>query len=696
MDGVSSSSTTVTITGNQISGGSGEGIYVNRATSGSLISGNTITHQGHGIALDDCSPPVTNNTITNTTYYPFLQIDNSFPSYSGNTLTGNGRPGIGVNGTISVDGTWSNVQSLGMPYVLRSDMVVNSTLSIEAGVIVKFEYSSSTYSKRHLIINGVLDVQGVSGNPVVFTSNRDNNYGGDTNGDGFGSSPDVGDWGYIEINGPGTVLDYCVIEYGGKSSGGHYMVWIDNIVPGVTISHCRLSHAYSRAIHYEASSVPSNPVITDNEISSCPVGIYVDGVSDQSTKAAIRRNTISDCGTYGIHVKRLSNSSTISQNDITTNGTGIYIESGFPEIHLNNIYDNTTWGINNASGNIINADNNWWGDASGPSGEGPGSGDAVSTDVIYTPWLSESRVISEIFYGDISGDGTISPYDASIALQYAVGHVTLTSYEQEAGDVSDNGLVTEEDGSLILQFTVDLIDHFPAEDSNLSSKLSMVNPRAFVFDFEDNNENGFITIKVRCIGEEPVHSLYFHLQYDASIAHFFSYAVSDSFGEFQFAINDEEGQLRVAMAGTENVFGEMEICGIQFQVEDHKINDFVDSIIIQGVRVNEIPIQYTVTNVSQSDVLPSKFFLNQNYPNPFNCETKIVFGLPIRSNVVLKILDTHGREVRNLLHQYLESGQYDTLWKGTDEYGRAVASGIYFCQIKAGSFAKTIKLLYVQ
>jgi len=38
---------------------------------------------------------------------------------------------------------------------------------------------------------------------------------------------------------------------------------------------------------------------------------------------------------------------------------------------------------------MANATQNWWGSADGPSGVGPGSGDYVSENVIYIPWLTE-------------------------------------------------------------------------------------------------------------------------------------------------------------------------------------------------------------------------------------------------------------------------------------------------------------------
>ncbi|MCP4423788.1 MAG: hypothetical protein GY803_04785 [Chloroflexi bacterium] len=50
-------------------------------------------------------------------------------------------------------------------------------------------------------------------------------------------------------------------------------------------------------------------------------------------------------------------------------------------------------GVNNANGNSVDARYNWWGDAGGPGGAGPGSGDTVLGNVLYTPWLTESACL---------------------------------------------------------------------------------------------------------------------------------------------------------------------------------------------------------------------------------------------------------------------------------------------------------------
>ena len=68
-----------------------------------------------------------------------------------------------------------------------------------------------------------------------------------------------------------------------------------------------------------------------------------------------------------------------------------------------------------------------------------------------------------ILYGDISGDGTISAYDASLAAQYTVGLVTLAEAQIQAADVTGDGGVSAYDASLIAQRAIGLIDIFPVE-----------------------------------------------------------------------------------------------------------------------------------------------------------------------------------------------------------------------------------------
>lgn len=71
--------------------------------------------------------------------------------------------------------------------------------------------------------------------------------------------------------------------------------------------------------------------------------------------------------------------------------------------------------------------------------------------------------IENNIYGDVSGNGEVSAYDASLAAQYAVGLISLTAEQITAADVSGNEEVSAYDVSLIAQYVVGLIDRFPVE-----------------------------------------------------------------------------------------------------------------------------------------------------------------------------------------------------------------------------------------
>ena len=80
---------------------------------------------------------------------------------------------------------------------------------------------------------------------------------------------------------------------------------------------------------------------------------------------------------------------TIEQNilQLNTYGAKAYSSADGIVINYNKIVNNTLFGVENAdTGNQLDAAYNWWGNASGPGGEGPGTGDNVSVNVDYAPW----------------------------------------------------------------------------------------------------------------------------------------------------------------------------------------------------------------------------------------------------------------------------------------------------------------------
>ena len=102
------------------------------------------------------------------------------------------------------------------------------------------------------------------------------------------------------------------------------------------------------------------------------------------------------------------------------------------------------------------------------------------------------------------------------------------------------------------------------------------------------------------------------------------------------------------------------------------------------------------TDESISNTLPDKYEIYQNYPNPFNPETTIIYKIPKRSNVTLKIYDILGREIKTLINREIESGTHEIKWNGTDNNGMKAANGIYLYKIQADGFSKTMKAILLK
>ena len=102
---------------------------------------------------------------------------------------------------------------------------------------------------------------------------------------------------------------------------------------------------------------------------------------------------------------------------------------------------------------------------------------------------------------------------------------------------------------------------------------------------------------------------------------------------------------------------------------------------------------------------PTKFSLEQNYPNPFNPSTRIKFTIPTsplnpspyqgegnrERFVSLKVFDVLGNEIAMLVNEEKPAGSYDV-----DFNASHLASGIYYYQLKTGSFIETKKMVLMK
>ncbi|HLG32133.1 MAG TPA: T9SS type A sorting domain-containing protein, partial [Ignavibacteriaceae bacterium] len=98
-----------------------------------------------------------------------------------------------------------------------------------------------------------------------------------------------------------------------------------------------------------------------------------------------------------------------------------------------------------------------------------------------------------------------------------------------------------------------------------------------------------------------------------------------------------------------------------------------------------------VVSVENAPGLPDKYQLSQNYPNPFNPSTTISYSIPKEGNVVLKIYNVLGQEIKTLINQFQSAGNYKISFDAS-----FLTSGIYFYSIRSDNFTQVKKMVLVK
>ncbi|MDP8210352.1 MAG: T9SS type A sorting domain-containing protein, partial [Candidatus Stygibacter australis] len=90
--------------------------------------------------------------------------------------------------------------------------------------------------------------------------------------------------------------------------------------------------------------------------------------------------------------------------------------------------------------------------------------------------------------------------------------------------------------------------------------------------------------------------------------------------------------------------------------------------------------------------------LYQNYPNPFNPETNIRFYLSMEtSGAELTIYNIRGQEVKNYdLDSYMGGREHVISWKGRNNRGNKVSSGIYFYRLNSDQGSVSNKMVLMK
>ncbi|NQV14750.1 choice-of-anchor D domain-containing protein, partial [bacterium] len=141
---------------------------------------------------------------------------------------------------------------------------------------------------------------------------------------------------------------------------------------------------------------------------------------------------------------------------------------------------------------------------------------------------------------------------------------------------------------------------------------------------------------------------------------------------------------------------------ITFSALDVGAGEYMANIFIYSNDPDEsevtIPVTITVNPVGIADLtqLPESFILQDNFPNPFNPSTTLRYGIPVDSEVSLIIYDIRGNVVESIQSGMKQAGWYDFVWRGLNNSGHVVATGVYFARFQAGDYSRVVKLVYLK
>jgi parallel beta-helix repeat protein len=86
--------------------------------------------------------------------------------------------------------------------------------------------------------------------------------------------------------------------------------------------------------------------------------------------------------------------------------------------------------------------------------------------------------------------------------------------------------------------------------------------------------------------------------------------------------------------------------------------------------------------------------LDRLQPMPMRSTARIHFQVARGGQIALSIVDASGRTIRSLVRGDREPGRYNVTWNRTDDHGRIVPAGVYFCTLSAENrrFCKKVVL----
>lgn len=272
---------TVELVNSQVQHGGSAAIQVDNGDL--ILDGTEISNSVLGIRIGVNAGSVSLNNVTlSGNQWPI--VDGSLAALTTDgiqTMTGNDHDGVSITRTTLPAGTY-RMPFIPVPYAFQNSLTVQqeASLSIDAENIIKFE------NNRGITVHGTLVADGSGGSsPIVFTSYRDDNFGGDTNNDGTATAAFSRNWAGIEFSPTAaseSLLDNTEFHFTGSNQRGSVTVnssapvirnsffrnsYIGVYLTGTAAPEITGSNFGTSELYPIAMELSANPVFDDNVLS---------------------------------------------------------------------------------------------------------------------------------------------------------------------------------------------------------------------------------------------------------------------------------------------------------------------------------------------------------------------------------------------------------------------------------------------
>lgn len=301
--------------------------------------------------------------------------------------------------------------------------------------------------------------------------------------------------------------------------------------------------------------------------------------------------------------------------------------------------------------------------------------------------LSLSTVVNVVtapsVYGNIDGDGLLSPVDVSYLLQYIVRLRELTTTQMNWVDVNIDGFVNSLDASLILQKI--LTPSFCLKATGLCPSKEIESSGRMVWEIVTVDGRRYVELQLK--DGLGITSIELELKGFSTLSRDWIQVPSDS---WMLAHNLSDGVLRIATAGANEITQAtlLRIPASEF-VETSSYS--FETLELNGISVTVPSLPGITTSTGDDTTLPTAFEVLPNYPNPFNPTTTLRFNLHESSNVSITVYDLAGRVMMKLPNSQFNAGRHSVSLDASN-----LGSGVYIYKVSAGNYEGVGKMTLIK